>query len=443
MLTSSSGSAVSSASESTPAPPSGAGTPAHRGARFAARRLAATYYLYVFLDEFVLLYPLYALLFTDTGLSVAQVSSLFVIWSVTCVVLEVPSGVLADVVSRRLLLVLAPLLGGIGFGLWVAAPAYWVFALGFVLWGARGALQSGAAEALLYEELDRLDQADRYGRVLGRSTTVGLVAGMLATLAAGPVFVAGGYRAVGAASVLASLGCAVAALALPEHRSDSKADSAADSADPAGAAAAGDPGYIAVLRAGLAEARGDRAVRQALLLLPLIAAIWTGLEEYVPLLAGDVAPVRFVPLLVLMVGVGVALGGLATPVGQRLGPRRFAGLLAAAAVLLAAGALSGRPAGFVLIAVAFGALQLAQLVADVRLQERITGPSRATVTSLAGLGTEVISLGVFGGYALLATLLGNGMAVALLAMPYLCIAVAYYRTTRDRASGPVPAEPVG
>ncbi|NHW87161.1 MFS transporter, partial [Escherichia coli] len=44
-----------------------------------ARRLAGTLYVYAFLTDLVLLYPVYALLFADTGLSVGQISSLFVI----------------------------------------------------------------------------------------------------------------------------------------------------------------------------------------------------------------------------------------------------------------------------------------------------------------------------------------------------------------------------
>ncbi len=83
---------------------------------------------------------------------------------------------LADATSRRALLVVAPLLAGAGFALWVAAPSYWAFALGFVLWGAHGALQSGAFEALLYEELDRLGGADRFGALLGRATAAATAA---------------------------------------------------------------------------------------------------------------------------------------------------------------------------------------------------------------------------------------------------------------------------
>ncbi|MFD0822551.1 MFS transporter, partial [Micromonospora zhanjiangensis] len=164
------------------------------GARPSApvRRLSATLYVYSFLDELRPIYPVYALLFADTGLSTAQISALFVLWSVTGLLLEVPSGVLADAVSRRLLLVVGPLAAGAGFGLWVLVPSYGVFAVGFVLWGVQGALQSGALEALVYEELALRGAADRYPTVMGRARSAGLVAVVLAIATAGPVLDAGG-----------------------------------------------------------------------------------------------------------------------------------------------------------------------------------------------------------------------------------------------------------
>ena len=120
--------------------------------------------------------------------------------------LEVPSGAWADAVSRRLLLWLGPLLTAAGFALWVLVPSYWAFAVGFVLWGAGGALGSGALEALVYEELERLGAAERYARVMGRARAAGHARPWSCAMAlAGPVFAWGGYPAVGAASVLACL----------------------------------------------------------------------------------------------------------------------------------------------------------------------------------------------------------------------------------------------
>ncbi|MEZ0157354.1 MFS transporter, partial [Streptomyces griseorubens] len=217
------------------------------------RRLTTTLYGYSFLEEFVLLYPVYALLFSDAGLSVWQISSLFALWSVTAVVLEVPSGAWADAVSRRLLLVVGPLLTGAGFALWVLVPSYAAFAAGFVLWGTGGALCSGALEALVYDELERGGASGRYARVLGRARAAGLVAVMAAMGLAGPVLAWGGHAAVGAASVLVCLLTSVTALRFPEHKV---------------ARAEERQGWGVALRAGLGEARRDRSVRSALLLVP-------------------------------------------------------------------------------------------------------------------------------------------------------------------------------
>lgn len=134
---------------------------------------------------------MYAVLFADAGLSPAAISSLFVIWSVTTFALELPSGLWADVFSRRSLLVASPLLAGAGFGLWVLFPSYPAFAAGFVLWGAGSALRSGTVQALVYEELRRVGAARSYARLAGRSEAVGLLGVVAASAVAAPVLAAG------------------------------------------------------------------------------------------------------------------------------------------------------------------------------------------------------------------------------------------------------------
>ncbi|MFG3698680.1 MFS transporter [Micromonospora sp. NPDC047620] len=427
------------------------------------RRLAAILYGYAFLGELVLLYPLYALLFSDTGLSVWQISSLFVIWSASGILLEVPSGAFADAVSRRLLLALAPLVTAAGFALWVLVPSYPAFAVGFVLWGAGGALASGALEALVFDELDRLDAAGRYARVIGRARTAETLGVLASIVLAGPVFAVGGYPAVGVASVLACLPAAAVATRFPEHRRRDAPLAAAGAAGPAAATDAGpaatasqertgraveagrdaddedgddDLGWWASLRAGLAEAHADRAVRAAVLLVAAVAAVWGAIEEYTPLLARDTGVAEAaVPLLLLLIWVGVSAGGLLAPAGERLTTRGYAGLLAVSGVALAAGALLARPVGFVLVAAAFCGFQLATVLADARLQARITGSSRATVTSLAGMATDLTIIAVYGGYGLLATGAGNGVAFAVAAVPYLIVALLLVTRGGRRARG--------
>ncbi|WP_344973975.1 MFS transporter [Streptosporangium fragile] len=390
-----------------------------------AKRLAVTLYAYTFLDEFVLLYPFYALLFAGTGLSTAEISSLFVIWSAASIVMEVPSGVWADAVSRRRLLALAPLLTAAGYALWVLAPSYWAFAAGFVLWGTAGALQSGATEALIYTELDRLGAADRYAAVMGRATAVGVGAVMASMAVAAPVFALGGYPLVGAASVLACVLASAVATTFPEHH-----------------VPGGEPtslrGHAAILRDGLREARAHRPVRRALLLVPAVTVLWGALEEYIPLLAADTgvaAPI--VPLLVLLVAAGGAAGGALAVTGRRFTDRALAGVVGVGALALAAGAAGGAAAGFVALAAAFCAFQLASVLADVRLQESITGHARATVTSLAGLGTGLGTVLVYGAYAAASEVTGHATVFTVSALPYAVLALALFlgafRTRRDEA----------
>lgn len=421
----------------------------------ATRRLAATLYGYAFLTDLVLLYPLYVLLFADTGLSVGQISSLFVLWSAAGILLEVPSGAWADALSRRLLLCLAPLLAAAGFALWVLLPSYPAFAAGFLLWGAGGALRSGALEALVFTELDRLGAADRYARLIGRTRTAEVLGAVGSGVLAGPVYALGGYLAVGAASVLTCLLATAVAARFPEHRSPaadpseprsptavpsehrspaavpSEHRSLSAQRSPAGADVAPgerpaeeEPDRWDSLRGGFAEVRGDRAVRVAVLLVAAVAAIWGGLDEYTGLLARDtgVAEVT-VPLLLLLVWAGMTVGGLLAPWGERLSHRGYAGLLVVAAAAMAGGALLRHPAGFLLLALAFAAFQLATVLADARLQARITGEARATVTSLAGMATDLTTVAFYGGYGLLAGALGNPVAFAVAVLPYLLVAL--------------------
>ncbi|MFE1859820.1 MFS transporter [Streptomyces anandii] len=370
--------------------------------------MAAVLCCYAFLGDIVLLYPVYALLFSDAGLSSWEISSLFALWSATGVVLEVPSGAWADAVSRLLLLALGPLLTAAGFALWVLLPSYGAFALGFLLWGAGGALGSGALEALVHDELGRLGAAERYAHVMGRVRAAGLVGVVAAMGLAGPVFSLGGYPAVGAGSVLVCLLAALTATRLPEGRTPGP----------------GEESWAATLRAGLAQVRAERSVRGALLLVPAVGAVWGALDEYTPLLVrGTGVSDGTVPYLLLLIWAGATAGGLLSGSCARLGRTGLAVLLAGAAVALASGAALRTPAGLVLVALAFGGFQLATVLADARLQARIDDARRATLTSVASLGTDLSTMAVYGAYAAVSSASSHATAFVWAALPYLVTAL--------------------
>jgi hypothetical protein len=80
------------------------------------------------------------------------------------------------------------------------------------------------------------------------------------------------------------------------------------------------------------------------------------------------------------------------------------------------------PAGVAAVAAFYGGYRAVLVVVDARLQERIASRSRATVTSVAGLGTELATFGVYAAWA--------AGGAPLLAAAGLLIAVALPRLLR-------------
>ncbi len=363
----------------------------------------------------MLLYPLYALLFADAGLGTAQISTLFALWSVVSFTAEIPSGALADTWSRRRLFAAGAFLTAAGFAAWTLWPAYPGFALGFALWGLGGALTSGALEALVYDELAAAGAAHRYARVAGRAGTVAVLSMLVATLLAAPVYLGGGYPLVGALSVLVAAAAGVLALGLPETARRDGDDGDGD-----------DLGYGGTLRAGLRAVRTGR-VAWAVGIAALVPGL-TALDEYLPLVTRATGvPTGVAPLLFAVPAVAMATGSALAGRGAGIRPARLGLLLAAAAVLLAAGGLSGHPAGMLPIGAAFGLLQFAMVITEVRLQEAVTGRVRATVLSVSGFAAEVVAVALYAFFGLGAAVAAVPVLFALAGVPVLATALAVTR----------------
>jgi MFS family permease len=363
------------------------------------------------------LYPLYALLFADTGLSDAQISLLFALWSAVGITAEVPSGALADRFGRRNALVAGALTQALGFALWTALPGFPGFAAGFVLWGLGGSLASGAQEALLYDGLADVGAADRFAQVQGWVGAAGLVAQLPAAVAATVLFDAGGYPAVGWVSV----GACVVTAAMAARLRDAWPRSGGGPGSPGVGSLAGehpdgpaapdepDESYLATLRAGLAEVATRPAVRGAVLAFGLLFGL-DAAEEYFPLVARDLGvPTALVPPALLAIPLAGAAGAALGGVANRLPPAGPAVLLGAGALALAAAAAVPHPGALAGVALFYGLYRAVLVVAATRLQERIDGPARATVTSVANFVGELPSFAVyvawaFGGSAALAVL---------------------------------------
>lgn len=117
-------------------------------------------------------YPVLGVLFLDLGLTLEQYALLNTVWAATILLLELPSGALADLFGRKSMVVLAGILMVAEMSVFAFAPAgAWLFpllVLNRILSGAAEACASGADEALAYDSLEESGREERWRGVLSR-----------------------------------------------------------------------------------------------------------------------------------------------------------------------------------------------------------------------------------------------------------------------------------
>lgn len=119
-------------------------------------------------------YPVFTILFLDLGLSIGEFAALNVVWALTSVVLEVPSGALADRFGRRPLVVAAGMLMVLEMAvLCLMQPGHhnlvlWLFVVNRVLSGAAEACASGADEALAYDSLPAAERTTLWPQIMAK-----------------------------------------------------------------------------------------------------------------------------------------------------------------------------------------------------------------------------------------------------------------------------------
>jgi hypothetical protein len=296
----------------------------------------------------------------------------------------------------------------LAYGLWTWTPSMLGFAAGFVLWGAGSALISGTFEALVYDELTAFGAADRYGKLVGRAGTLKLLTSAGTTALAVPLLAIGGYALVGAASVGVCLMWSVVALTLPRQP---RAESVG--------------GYLATLREGLREAVTRPVLRGVVLLAAAVPGIGV-FDEYVPLLGPAYRlPTELVPVFLLGLTLAAAAGNWCA--GRWSETRRTGALLALAGLAIAASGLISHPAGFLLVAAAYGLFTFAVVVTGVRLQHTIEGSARATVTSVADVGADITAVAAFALCGAASGRLSVTALIAAFAVPLLALAAATRR----------------
>lgn len=157
---------------------------------------------------FNMVMPIVVLFYQDNDMGMEEIFVLKAIYSVAIVVMEIPSGWMADVWGRKKTLVLGSILGSAGFLIYSFSFGFWAFVIAEIILGIGHSFVSGADSAMLYDSLKAGNQTGKYTREEGRMAS----AGNFAEAVAGVV---GGFLAAISLRTPFYFQFAVAAMAIP------------------------------------------------------------------------------------------------------------------------------------------------------------------------------------------------------------------------------------
>ena len=354
------------------------------------QRFQATWLAYSGLRELVLIYPVYAIMMGEHGVSPLELSTLFMVWSATTILFEVPSGTLADRFSRKRILLLSLALKGFCFPIWLNFPHYWGYLAGFVIWGLGSSLGSGTREALLHDTLAGFGASNQFVKLYGRGFAAQSM-GVASALLLGGFLAESGYELPLLLSAAAPWTAAIVIAAAVKEPARTIAAGSELAADPTPLS------YKQALTAGFAEARGNPALLTIIAMFASVIVIYGVLDEYIgPLLEStrDFSLPQIGSIYAMCYVARMASAALA----HRLPIRTLASnarMMAVASAFLVLGLWSSSTALAFTLVTYFAISAAAEIVLQGQMQTAIRGQARATITSIAGMAQEIMGVTLY------------------------------------------------
>lgn len=151
--------------------------------------------LYGFLKNLRFFEPFLYLFFLEKGLSFLQIGALITIREITRNVLEIPTGILADVMGRRRTMIFAFVFYILSFFIFYISTVYWLFIFAMLFFSFGDAFRTGTHKAMIFEYLKIKGWGHQkvfyYGHTRSWSQMGSAISSLLAAFI---VFYSGNYR---------------------------------------------------------------------------------------------------------------------------------------------------------------------------------------------------------------------------------------------------------
>jgi len=138
-----------------------------------------------FLGDFLPIAPVLILYYTVNGLNSTQIFTIQAAFHLAVLVLEVPSGYLADVVGRKKTLVFGAVFFPLGLAVYAAGHSFAAFILAEVVLAVSVSMRSGCDSAMLFDSLRQMGRQGEYKRFEGKCALVARAGTAVSSVAGG------------------------------------------------------------------------------------------------------------------------------------------------------------------------------------------------------------------------------------------------------------------
>lgn len=128
--------------------------------------------IYQFFFDFIFIYAVEKLFLLNRGLNLAQIGVLLFIWSIMSMLLELPTGILADHWSRRKMLILSGVFFSVCYFIWIFSHSFVVFLVGYLFRTLGATFASGTLQAYVYDFLKLNHKENHFEKIWGRGNAL-------------------------------------------------------------------------------------------------------------------------------------------------------------------------------------------------------------------------------------------------------------------------------
>ena len=353
-----------------------------------------SFYRYKFLSDCLPIYALYTVLFREKGLSVAEIALLLSFWSFIVLLLELPSGIMADRWNRKNMLLIATVLKAVCYLLWYFSNAFAMFGLGFLFWGIACAFTSGTEEGLIYDQLKSGNRESEFGGIYGRGRFFATL-GVLAAILSGGMLA--NWMSIGAISVLSAVLCGINIVFVCRLKEKNFYSQRAKEEK---------IGYLKTFLDAAKLCAKNRVILAGIVFLVFVVGVTDYLDEYDALVIDDFqSGYIWISVILTVRFLSVAAGNRVAPIVKGRLKSKYGGFLLAmaASLFLLLFSLAWRQCAIPALGAACFIMTVTDVLQIDRIQSEIGEEGRATVMSIYSMAQNAVMILFSLAYALLSS----------------------------------------